>query len=148
MTIEEGLQAYLSTKAAIIAVVGTRIFPIIVAQQLLPNLTTNYPAITYQIISAKHNHSMNGSSQLCYKRFQVTGWAQGDGGYKTASDLMEIVRLSCDGFSGNMGTVVVQSCFLEGENDPFDIVPGSEMDRTFGRSQDYMIGYTESAPTL
>lgn len=146
MTIEEGLQAYLSTKAAVVAISGTRVFPIYPPQELMTGRTDNYPCITYQVISDAPVHSMSGHCNLTYKRIQVTAWGRT---YKAAKDLAELVRMASDGYAGTMGSVTVQSCLKEGGGETdFDLSVGNVADRIFGASADYMIGFTEAVPTL
>jgi hypothetical protein len=145
MTLGQGLFTYLSTKAAIVAVVGTRVFPIEVARQLFAGRTTNLPCITFQLISTRQIGAMLGSSGMAYKRYQITAWSDT---YNTTESIAELVRLAMDGYTGSFGTVTIQSCLHEGEGDTFELPADDETARIFGRQQDYMISYTESVPTL
>ncbi len=144
MTLGQALFTYLSTKAAIVAVVGTRVFPIEVAR----NQTVVYPCITFQLISTRQQHSLGGASQLAWKRYQVTSWSKSANGANSAEALAELVRLACDGYAGTWGTVDIQSCLHDGEGDSFDLPSDNENAKVYGRRQDYQIAYTESQPTL
>src|SRR5438045_179384 len=101
MTLEEGLQAYVSTKTAISALAGTRVYPFNLPQN--PTL----PAITYQRISGQHTRSMGGSSQLGWGRVQLVFWATT---YRAAKDGAEQLRIALDGYAGAMSSLTVQSC--------------------------------------
>lgn len=139
MSIKAGLYSFLTGSTPIAAVVGTRVYPMLVPQGAA------YPAITYQIVSNNHIRSHGGSSQLAYVRVQINSWAATAA---AADSLQELIRNRMDGYAGTMGSVTVQSCFLDGERDAFEPSPGDEADRIYGYRQDFTIAYTESDPTF
>lgn len=108
MTLEEGLVAYLAANEGVAALVGTRIYPLVVPQDAA------LPALAYQRISSPREHVHTGASGLVRARIQVTNVG---GTYSAAKALAETVRVAMDGYSGAMGTVAVGAALLMNEND-------------------------------
>lgn len=140
MPIGPGLYTYLQSKAAITAVVGTRVYPM-----RSPQGSSNYPCISYQTISSRSTYSHSGDNQLRFERVQINCFARTA---KAAKDLAELVRLSLSGYAGLMGSTAVQSCFLENERDIAYESADTEAQDVLCVQVDYMIAYTEAAPTL
>lgn len=94
MSIESSLYARLTAHAGVSALVGTRIYPLLMPQ------TPVLPAITYQRISAEHIASIGGHSGLENPRIQIDIWALS---YNTSKALAAQVRAalteSMDGFA-------------------------------------------------
>jgi hypothetical protein len=140
VNVEAAFQVYLTGKAAISAIVSTRVYPGFAPQQ-----GTVYPCMTMQRVSTRHIRSMLGGSQLAYIRIQLNIWART---YKAAKDLADVVRMNTDGFAGSFGGATVGSCLMEDEGDIDFLSEGAEPQRLFGVRQDYMIAFEEAAPTL
>lgn len=116
MIIEQALFVELKTAAGITALVGTRVYPLILPQNAA------FPAITFQKVSGSRSHSQSGPSNLAHPRFQISCWAKGDTAYPDAKGLAAQVRQAIDGFKGTMGGaggVDVQSCELVSEVDGY-----------------------------
>lgn len=138
--IEEGLYSYLSGKAAISALVSTRVYPMLVPQG------ATYPAISYQKISGNHVRALSGSTAgLANPRIQINCWART---YSAAKSLAEQVRLAMDGYAGSMGSESVNACFLMDERDQFEPSPGNEADRLYCTQLDFEVWHGETVPTL
>lgn len=129
MTIEAGLYAHLLTDSGVTALVGTRIYPLLVPQD------ADLPAIAYQRISGPRDHTHDGSSGLAFARMQLTFVASS---YDDAKSLGEAVRAAIDGHKGSMGDVTVGACLLDQERDDWATVFESPVVR-----QDYLIWYQE-----
>ena len=84
---------------------------------------TDYPAVTYQRISAETHNSLSGWSGRDHVRMQIDCWAQG---YDEAKRLAAEVRLAMEG-AGFKGLMV---------NDSDDFEPDLELFRV---SADYMV---------
>lgn len=97
-TIEEFLFARLTNVTAITSVVGSRIYPI----KMPDNVTL--PAISYQLVAGEQIESTEGSSGLAAFVFQIDCWARGVAQVKA---LGEAVRLALQGFRGTQAGVVV-----------------------------------------
>ena len=105
---EEGLYAHLAADSGVAALVSTRIYPLVVPQDV------DLPAIAYQRISGPRDHVHEGASGLVVARMQVTchAWS-----YSGAKALAEAVRAATDGFSGTMGEVSVDAALLVNDRD-------------------------------
>jgi len=114
MIIEEVLYAYLTNCAGLTALVGDRIYPIILPQKI------SFPAVTYQRISGIREYSQSGPSGLAHPRFQFSCWAKK---YQEAKAIAEQVRLALDGYKGMMGGpdgVRVDAVYIEDDHDIYD----------------------------
>jgi len=129
MTLEEGLYDHLTNDAGVSALVGTRIYPLVVPQDVA------LPAIAYQRISGPRDHAHDGPSGLGRARMQFTFVGTS---YSQAKSVAEAVRASLDGFKGTMGTVTVGAVLLDNEHDSW----ATAFDKPVVR-HDYMIWYQE-----
>jgi hypothetical protein len=95
MTVEEALFAYLRAHPGLAALVGSRIYPL----KLPQNVTL--PAVAYQRISTSWRYALGGSGpRLTQVRFQISCWAEK---YETAKAVASQVRGALGNFSGVMG---------------------------------------------
>lgn len=129
MIIEEGLVAYLTAYAGLSSLIGTRISPL----RLPENVT--YPALTYQRISSQRVQSQSGSSKLAFPRFQFDCYAKT---YLAAKNVSAQLRAALDGFKGTMGDVPVGSSLSQSDRDFYD--PNTRIWRV---SIDFVIGHEE-----
>ena len=108
---------------------GTRVFPVV-----LPQGQTE-PSIVYNRISNVGDHHMQGASGLSRPRMQIDAWAQT---HDAAAYLADLIKEALDGYSGLMGSVVVQGAFFDTEREDFNA------DLTLHRvSRDYIIVFEE-----
>jgi hypothetical protein len=110
---EAGLFTYLSGYAGLAALVGTRIYPLLLPQD--PTL----PAVTYQRISTPRLFAFEHSF-LPHATFQFDCWASD---FSDAKDVAEQVRLAMDVYRGAMGAETVQACIVEDERDTYEAEP-------------------------
>lgn len=130
MTVEAGLYAHLSTDAGVNALVGTRIYPLLVP------LDATLPAIAYQRISGPRDHHHQGASGLAVARIQLTYVG---GSYSEAKQVAAAVRATLDGRRGGLGSTTVGSIMLDNERDEWST--GFELPVV---QQDYVIWYQEA----
>ena len=102
--IEIEVYKYLSQYAGLTALVGDRIYPMILPQDAV------LPAVTCEKISGQRINTKFGPAGLVRARIQVSCWAKG---YLVAKQVAEQVRLALAGFPG--GTV-----YLENEVDLYE----------------------------
>jgi len=107
---EEGLYWHLSHDAGVIALVGSRIYPQVIPQDVA------LPAMAYQRISGPRDHTHSGPSGLARARVQITCSASS---YSQAKGVAAAVRESVDGFKGTMLDVTVGAAFVEDEIDGY-----------------------------
>lgn len=137
MTLEEGLYSRLSSTAALTALVGKRIYPVV----LPPNVV--YPAVTYQRISGPRVHTMGNDPGLAYPRFQISCWhrdiSDPQKGYGQVKAVAEQVRLALQNQKNTTwGSVTIQAVLFDDDTDIYD--PGAQ---TYQVALDFVIWYAE-----
>lgn len=124
--IEETLFTRMSTFAGLTALVGARIYPLILPQGV------TYPAVTYQRISSEPREScMVDDAGIVRSRFQITAWGDTFAGVR---NIMEQVRQCLQRWT----TSGVQGTFLVGEYDLYD-----EVSLKYGAALDAQIIHEE-----
>lgn len=98
MSLEAGLVSHLMADSDVTDVIGTRLYPLRVPQDVA------LPASAYQVISDSEEHSHDGPSGLVSARLQFTHHGAT---YEAAKEAAAAVRESIDGFSGTMGSTTV-----------------------------------------
>ena len=109
--IEEALVALLEADAGVSALVGNRIYPIVIPDG------ASLPAIAYQRISGPRAETMDGPSGLAWPRFQITSVAET---VSEAIALANAVRHALDGYSGTVLGVVIDSILILNESTAFN----------------------------
>jgi hypothetical protein len=129
MGIEAALVDVLENHAGLSALVGSRIYALILPQN------TAYPGIAYQRISAERVSLMSSDTTMAVARFQLSIW---DETYAGAIAVREQVRSALQRYTGtNAGTEIVD-CYLITENDLHD-----ENDQVYGIAVDIEVHYRE-----
>ena len=101
MSVESALYSKLAGTAAINAIIGSgasvRLYPAVAPA------STERPYITYQVISTRRSRHFAGVSgtQVDFARVQIDVWAASSLSRRT---LAQAVRAALDGFSGSMGS--------------------------------------------
>ncbi len=108
--IEESVVSRLSGYLEVSALVGTRIYPLLVPQDV------EMPALAYQKISSPKTHSHSGPSHLAQSRFQFTCEADN---YLAAKSLATAVRHCWDGFKGTVGSIRIDSALVQDDRDSY-----------------------------
>ena len=127
--LEQALQTRLTGFSGLSALVGTRIYPLILPQP--PTL----PAVTYQRISASRWSSIPGDDGVAEPRMQVDAWALTYGAAKLAAAQ---VRLALERWSDDASSPVVLDVFLETDQDIYE--PDTDIYRV---SADYRVVHRE-----
>ncbi len=107
---EEALYAHLAADANVSALVGSRIYPL-----LLPQRCT-LPAIAYQRISRMGVHAHTGPSGLARCRIQYTCVGRT---YAEVKSVATAVRQALDGLRGDINGLQVSAVFVDSEQDEF-----------------------------
>lgn len=110
-TIEEAFVARTSTVGTIASLVSTRIYPLVVPQDI------SKPALAYQRLSHVPYRSHSGFSNLSRTRLQVTVEAAS---YTSARAIAAAVRSCWESFKGTAGGVSIEACFVENDSDGYD----------------------------
>lgn len=95
MKIEEALFSYLKSYAGLSALVGTRIYPLVLPQN--PTL----PAVTYFKVSRAGERTLGGPNPVLKQvRIQFSCWGST---YRSAKDVAEQVMMALQDYTGTMG---------------------------------------------
>lgn len=129
--LEEGLVTYLKANGGVAALVGTRVYPLILPQE------ATYPALAYMVVSDDRPQSHSGPTGLATPRIQIDCWGATYGATKL---LERAVRLALEGYVGAMGSVTVRGVFLDTAQDLFD-----EEAQKYRVRMDFFISYREAA---
>lgn len=114
MFCHEALYLHLTADAALVAEIDTRIFPGFLAQKTL------YPAVAYREVGRTPLERMEerghaGMSQYRFRFFSTTNMA--NGGYDTAKQVDELIRLALHGFKGEVTDLTsspVETFYIDG----------------------------------
>jgi len=128
--LEEAVYAILTEDAAVGALVGTRVYPQAIPQDV------GLPATAYARISTKRVKRHGGSSGLKRARVQVNSTARE---YDEAKAVAAAVCGALDGVQRTVAGIWVQGSWAEGEGDEY-----AEGDGLHGVRQDFMIWYVEA----
>ncbi len=109
--VEEAIYSRLSTHAGVSALVGSRIYP-----SLMPQNVT-LPALTYIKVAGPRVSAMSIDTGVARPRFQVSCWSQT---YSQAKALAAQVRAALQRWRGTESGVVIQASFMENEIDLYD----------------------------
>jgi len=135
--IEQSLYQYLSGIEAITNIVGTSIY-----HHHLPQ-SAEFPVLTFQLISSRHEHDLLGAAGIVTARYQVDCWSYS---LSEAATMAEAVRQALQGFSGDMEDTEILFIVLDDQNN-LDEAPKDGSDNwLYRREQDYLIKYRESIP--
>lgn len=115
MTIAALLKAGLAADSGITAIVGTRIYPLVLSDN-----NPTLPAITYQRIS---NTAQKGTSDLRESRWQFSCWSkrrEGGNGYQESQQLAAAVKTFLEEFNSTAQTPGIKQTLVVNENDDYD----------------------------
>jgi len=106
--VEDGLIDYLLADTDVKALVGTRVYPVAVAQDVVR------PYITIQRIAVDRTYDHDGETGLCAPLIQIDCWADT---YRGAKTLADKVRLAISGYNGALGGYTAQAILIQNEVD-------------------------------
>jgi hypothetical protein len=125
--------SYLQNNSSISAIVGSRIYP----QRLPQNVT--YPAISFNQVSATRAFSLSGATGRSRRRITINCWATSEAG---ADAIATAVRRAISGWSGGwMRDSFVGSILLDNEYDFFEEDAGTV--GVYRIAQDYIVAHLE-----
>jgi hypothetical protein len=134
MGIEAGIYSRLSGSTAIVALVGTRVYP-----QAIPQ-GSGYPNIAFAVTSDEVIHSTTGPTTLRQASLEIDCYSQNS--YSTAIEVAEAVVKQLNTNSTTFGSISVENSHVTGAGDLPAITPtdGSD-DYIYGRSIDVDLFY-------
>lgn len=111
-TVESALYTLLTSDSGVTALVGTRIYPLLVPDG------TALPAVAYQQISMIPRKTHSGPNALRHERYQLTVHASG---YDSGRAVQRALRDCLDGYVGEIGSVRIGEIQVQNEYDGFDL---------------------------
>ena len=132
--IETGLRGALLADAAVAALVGTRIYPVVLPQ------APQYPAISFQTISGESHYALGGHSGLASPRIQVDCWAES---FDAVMALRSAVIACLGGYRGTVAGVTIQGMFKVAEVDAFEPELTQTGARIWRKTLDFNIWFEE-----
>lgn len=133
-TIEAAIFDVLRLNSTVNALVSERIYPQIVPQN------TSVPAIVYIQVSGIRNHTLSGTDDMVYSRWQFTVIADT---YAQLRNLSDAVRTALDNLDNTVGSVVVQCGHFIDESDGIDTTAGVDVLRRYTKIIEGYIWYNE-----
>lgn len=134
------LFAWVQTQAALVALVGTRCYPL-----TAPATNQRYPYIGYFIVSDTSAQSLAGMSGLTAKRVQLEAVAAT---YAQANELAALIKGTkaapkLTGYRGTLAGVTVQCIRFENRIDLYDEPAHGETVGAYRAVQDFMVWHEE-----
>lgn len=129
---EELLVSVLKSTPAVIARVGSRIYPMVRPQD------SALPAITYQKISGNPQVQMSGPHNMFRERFQITCFAAR---YSQMKQTADAVRGAFNGYDSTVDSVEVHIATIDNEVDLISELPDVRDARVYARAIDFIIWY-------
>jgi hypothetical protein len=126
---EAAVRNRLVTTAAVTALVGIRVYPVIAPADAA------LPFVTWRRTSIQRQHSLSGPVGVPMVMLTVDLFAAT---YEAVRELSDAVRVSLDGWGGTFQNTVVSNVSLENESDGFvqlaggDVPPVYTVQMTFG----------------
>jgi len=144
MLIEEAMRRRLSASAGLVAVVSTRIYPLVAAQ------TATLPYLVYTRIDGDPDHHMSAESGFATMRMQIDAYAAS---YTAVKALANLVRLALNGYQGTVtageNSVNIGSIRLENDQDIAPLLSdGEDVPRYYRVTQDYIVTHSQEVPTF
>jgi hypothetical protein len=141
-SIGKEIEKYLAANAGVAALVGTRIYPVVLPQ---PYNYSQGAALTYRVLSRPSNHLINGIDGICRARIEFSAFSSL---YELSEQVADAVRQSgLPGFVGLMGDKQIESVQLSDGGDTYDESPndGGQSHR-YVTVFDYLVTYQETRP--
>lgn len=121
--------------AAVAALVGTRVYPVIAPA------TADLPFITFRRSGIQREHTLSGPSGMPVVQMTLDMYATT---YEGVRDLADQVRLCLDGFgTSSAESVVVNNVSLDNEADGFVQLAGGEVPPVYSVTQTYSVMWVE-----
>ena len=118
--IEKGLYAHLVGGSPVSALVGTRVYPLIIPQHLSAE-ASRMPCVVYNRINVSRQQKFCGTDHLVRSVFQLDCYAPT---FLGACAVAAETRRALVDFRGTMGTVEVKATFLEWQGSLVEPDPG------------------------
>ena len=133
--IEQAIYSILTNDATVSGLVSSRVYPNKVPQGV------SLPAVTYQQISGRREHTMAESIGMVESRFQINCWDDSYSGTRTLSNAVRNVLDSIT--SGTYSSTFIYTAFLDNEGDMPEVAEGADQLTVYGKRLDFIIWFKE-----
>lgn len=129
------MRSALVGSAAVTALVGSRIYPV------MGPATASLPLVTWRRAGISRSHTLAapmGVPQVSveYQIYAAT--------YENARDIADAIRLVLDGYGGTVDNTTIRQTSLENEVDEFVQLQGSDMPAVYQITQTYDVWWQET----
>lgn len=132
---ESVARSALVADAAVAAVIGTRVFPV------LAPATAALPFATYRRSGVIRSHTLSGPMGVPTVNMTLDIYAET---YEAVRDLADKCRKVLDGYGGTVNNVEVKNVSLQNEADGFVQLAGGDLPPVYSVSQTYAILWQET----
>ena len=136
---EESFYAYLQTKSSVTAIVGAKVYPVLVDPR------KSLPWIGYELSSTDPYMSFAGESGYVKSSLIVTCWAASK---SAARALSEALRNVLNGFRGTMGSMTRVTAMYGNEIDVVYEAEDNAANRVYGVQANLTMSHAQDVPTF
>jgi hypothetical protein len=132
---ESVLRSALTASAAVAALIGTRIYPV------LAPASAALPLVTWRRSGIQREQTLGAPMGM--PRVNVEYSIYGTT-YENAREIADAMRVVLDGYGGANGTTTVNQTSLENESDDFVTLAGADLPPVYQITQTYEVWWQES----
>lgn len=132
---ETVLRAALVSNTAVVAMVGTRIYP------LLAPKTAALPFVTWRRAGITREHTLAGPMGMPNVSVEMQSFAAT---YEDVREVADRVRQCLDGYGGTVNNTVVKNVSLENEADDFVQLAGGDLPPVYQVTQTFNVLWQEN----
>lgn len=137
MSIESGTYSFLTSKTGITNLVGARIYP-----NHLPQSPV-FPALTYTLIDAVHDHTLPKASGIVSARIQFDVFSHN---LSECVAVIEAIRQALQRYTGSYGTEEVLASKCVSDRNLSEAPQDGSQNWLYRKSSDYLLKLRESIP--
>ena len=135
--IETSLHSYLLAQSSITALIGDRLYPIVIPQEGNDALKQGQSVASYKVTKPRFSHHLQGGAGAATANVLLAAWNLD---YVESLTLANEIRLALQGFRGDLSGTEVGSTTLKTEDQNFYIIEATE-DGYFVIEHDYSFEY-------
>jgi hypothetical protein len=132
---EAVLRSALTSNAAVSALIGSRIYPV------LAPASASLPLVTWRRAGIERQQTLGAPMGLprVTVEFSIYGTT-----YESAREIADAMRVVLDGYGGTIDNTVVRQTSLEQESDDFVTLAGADMPPVYQVTQSYDVWWQET----
>jgi len=98
------------------------------------------PAITYQQVSGRRNHTLDGTDTMTPYGLRITCWAEG---YSQAELVSVAVMGALNDYTGTVNDLTIQEIHLDTDSDVIERAAGKDLLTRFGKDMYLNVWFNE-----